>query len=82
MLTVFFNYIGMIFVGVIFAVQTLYADRKQRRLATTGTAEYDVLMTEVTDTTEPGHGHVRKSPIFFNSFDFSTPPLYYSIILI
>ncbi|GJJ73362.1 hypothetical protein EMPS_05720 [Entomortierella parvispora] len=59
MLTVFFNYIGMMLVGVIFAAQTWYADRRQRRLATTGTAEYDVLMTETTDLSEPGHDAYR-----------------------
>ncbi|KAG0049377.1 hypothetical protein BGZ83_005836 [Gryganskiella cystojenkinii] len=52
MLTVFFNYIGMMCVGLVYAVQTWLADRHQRRLATTGTAEYNVLMTETNDVTE------------------------------
>lgn len=51
MLTVFFNYIGMMFVGFIFAFQTWYADRKQRKLAMAASAgvEYDVLMDDVLD---------------------------------
>lgn len=51
MLTVFFNYIGMLCVGFIFAFQTWYADRKQRKqamAASTG-VEYDVLMADVHD---------------------------------
>ncbi|KAF9087792.1 hypothetical protein BGX23_007866 [Mortierella sp. AD031] len=57
MLTVFFNYIGMMSVGLVYAFQSWYADRKQRRLAATAGGgrthvEYDVLMTEVTDMTE------------------------------
>ncbi|KAG0039026.1 hypothetical protein BGZ82_010032 [Podila clonocystis] len=52
MLTVFFNYIGMMCVGFIFAFQTWYADRKQRRLAMAASAgvEYDVLMTDAHDS--------------------------------
>ncbi|KAG0020766.1 hypothetical protein BGZ81_009200 [Podila clonocystis] len=51
MLTVFFNYIGMMCVGFIFAFQTWYADRKQRKLAMAASAgvEYDVLMTDAHD---------------------------------
>ncbi|KAF9212650.1 hypothetical protein BGZ59_006480 [Podila verticillata] len=51
MLTVFFNYIGMMFVGLIFAFQTWYADRKQRKQAMAASAgvEYDVLMDDVLD---------------------------------
>ncbi|KAF9570879.1 hypothetical protein EC968_001318 [Mortierella alpina] len=57
MLTVFFNYVGMICVGLVYAVQTWHTDRKQRRQATTTGAgharvEYDVLMTEVNEMTE------------------------------
>ncbi|KAG0359257.1 hypothetical protein BG005_001101 [Podila minutissima] len=51
MLTVFFNYIGMMCVGFIFAFQTWYADRKQRKqamAASTG-VEYDILMTDAHD---------------------------------
>ncbi|KAF9938730.1 hypothetical protein BGZ67_010494 [Mortierella alpina] len=57
MLTVFFNYVGMICVGLVYAAQSWHADRKQRRLATTTGAgharvEYDVLMTEGNEMTE------------------------------
>ncbi|KAF9282313.1 hypothetical protein BGZ68_006074 [Mortierella alpina] len=57
MLTVFFNYVGMICVGLVYAVQSWHADRKQRRQATTtGTGharvEYDVLMPEANEMTE------------------------------
>ncbi|KAK5822614.1 hypothetical protein F5H01DRAFT_336097 [Linnemannia elongata] len=60
MLTVFFNYIGMMTVGLVYAVQSWYADRKQRRLAATAGGgrthvEYDVLMTEVNEMTETRH---------------------------
>jgi hypothetical protein len=60
MLTVFFGYVGMMGVGVVYAVQSWYADRKQRRLAATagggpGHVEYDVLMTEVNEMTETRH---------------------------
>ncbi|KAF9963674.1 hypothetical protein BGZ70_007248 [Mortierella alpina] len=56
----------MICVGVVYAVQSWHADRKQRRLATTtgaghGRIEYDVLMTEVNEMTEaPTMGISRK----------------------
>lgn len=60
MLTVFFNYIGMMTVGLVYAVQSWYADRKQRRQAATAGGgrthvEYDVLMTEVNEMTETRH---------------------------
>ncbi|KAF9953440.1 hypothetical protein BGZ72_005414 [Mortierella alpina] len=62
MLTVFFNYVGMICVGLVYAVQSWHADRKQRRLATTTGAgharvEYDVLTTEVNEMTEAPTQH-------------------------
>lgn len=51
MLTVFFNYIGMMSVGFIFAFQTWYADRKQRKqaMAASSGVEYNVLMTDAHD---------------------------------
>ncbi|KAG0380505.1 hypothetical protein BGX24_007700 [Mortierella sp. AD032] len=62
MLTVFFNYIGMMSVGLVYAIQSWYADRKQRRLAAKAGGgrthvEYDVLMTEVNEMTETRHNH-------------------------
>ncbi|KAF9133618.1 hypothetical protein BGW39_009346 [Mortierella sp. 14UC] len=62
MLTVFFNYIGMTSVGLVYAAQSWYADRKQRRQAATAGGgrthvEYDVLMTEVNEMTETRHDH-------------------------
>ncbi|KAF9933036.1 hypothetical protein FBU30_006712 [Linnemannia zychae] len=62
MLTVFFGYVGMMSVGLVYAFQSWYADRKQRRLAAAagggrGHVEYDVLMTEVNEMTETRHDH-------------------------
>ncbi|KAF9146863.1 hypothetical protein BGX30_005073 [Mortierella sp. GBA39] len=64
MLTVFFNYIGMMSVGLVYALQSWYADRKQRRMAATAGGgrshvEYDVLMTEVNEMTETKHNRVN-----------------------
>ncbi|KAG0360081.1 hypothetical protein BC939DRAFT_500679 [Gamsiella multidivaricata] len=56
MLTVFFNYIGMMSVGLVYALQSWWADRKQRRLATAAGCnahvEYDVLTTDFHEMTE------------------------------
>ncbi|KAI8605241.1 hypothetical protein EDD21DRAFT_364115 [Dissophora ornata] len=61
MLSVFFNYIGMMSVGLVYAAQSWYADRKQRRLATAATVggthfEYGVLTTDLNEMSET-HGH-------------------------
>ncbi|KAG0281646.1 hypothetical protein BGZ95_001005 [Linnemannia exigua] len=66
MLTVFFNYIGMMSVGLVYAIQSWYADRKQRRLAASAGGgrthvEYDVLMTEVNEMAETRHDHGNQS---------------------
>ncbi|KAG9070043.1 hypothetical protein KI688_009373 [Linnemannia hyalina] len=68
MLTVFFNYIGMMGVGLVYALQSWYADRKQRRMAATAGGgrthvEYDVLMTEVNEMTETKHNRVNKGTL-------------------
>ncbi|KAF9929631.1 hypothetical protein BGZ65_005711, partial [Modicella reniformis] len=61
MLTVFFNYIGMMSVGLVYALQTWHADRSQRRQAMASTAargghvEYDVLTS--TDMNEMSELH-------------------------
>ncbi|KAF9548932.1 hypothetical protein EC957_005284 [Mortierella hygrophila] len=68
MLTVFFNYIGMMSVGLVYALQSWYADRKQRRMAATAGGgrthvEYDVLMTEVNEMTETKHNRVNQGTL-------------------
>lgn len=62
MLTVFFNYIGMMSVGLVYAAQSWYADRSQRRQAMASKAargaalvEYDVLTS--TDMNEMSELH-------------------------
>ncbi|KAI1301156.1 hypothetical protein EDD11_005780 [Mortierella claussenii] len=58
MLTVFFNYVGMMSVGLVYYLQSWYTDRKQRRLAAGGGngnhhhVEYDALTTDLQETTE------------------------------
>ncbi|KAF9360711.1 hypothetical protein BGX34_007596 [Mortierella sp. NVP85] len=64
MLNVFFNYVGMMSVGLVYAAQSWYADRNQRHQAMASKAargthvEYDVLLTN-TDMNEMSelHGH-------------------------
>ncbi|KAF9191968.1 hypothetical protein BGZ50_008913 [Haplosporangium sp. Z 11] len=65
MLTVFFNYIGMICVGLVYAFQSWHEDRKQRKMATAAMAghahvEYDVLLTESNEMSEI-HAHDDQS---------------------
>lgn len=60
MLTLFFGYIGMACVGLVYAFQSWYADRKQRRMAAIagggrGHVVYDVLMTDANEMTETRH---------------------------
>ncbi|KAI8362376.1 hypothetical protein B0O80DRAFT_435745 [Mortierella sp. GBAus27b] len=70
MLTVFFNYIGMMSVGLVYALQSWYADRSQRRQAMTSKAagadvEYDVLMSELHDNDDEDDGQGVKNHVEF-----------------
>ncbi|KAF9109982.1 hypothetical protein BGX27_006940 [Mortierella sp. AM989] len=51
MLTVFFNYIGMLCVGLVYAFQTWYANRWQRR-QDRAHVEYDVLTADLNEMSE------------------------------
>ncbi|KAG0325106.1 hypothetical protein BGZ99_001072 [Dissophora globulifera] len=57
MLTVFLNYIGMMCVGLVYAAQSWFADRRQRRQAMAASSgrtqvEYDVLTTDMNEMSE------------------------------
>ncbi|KAF9396276.1 hypothetical protein BGX21_009605 [Mortierella sp. AD011] len=51
MLTVFFNYIGMLCVGLVYAIQTWYSNRSQSRQDRTH-VEYNVLTTDLNEMSE------------------------------
>ncbi|KAG0002240.1 hypothetical protein BGZ79_003365 [Entomortierella chlamydospora] len=51
MLTVFFNYIGMLCVGLVYAMQTWYSNRSQSRQDRTH-VEYNVLTTDLNEMSE------------------------------
>ncbi|KAF9349532.1 hypothetical protein BGX26_012182 [Mortierella sp. AD094] len=55
MLTVFFNYIGMLCVGLVYAMQSWYSNRPQLRQDRTH-VEYNVLTTDLNEMSEI-HGH-------------------------
>ncbi|KAG0238601.1 hypothetical protein BGW42_004363 [Actinomortierella wolfii] len=65
MLTIFFNYVGMMCVGFVLVVQTWWANwrRKQAIAADHANVEYNVLASDTNEMQEIGSGIMAKQPL-------------------